>query len=117
VIVTRVNDFLPNTDHLWFFTNSVASTSYAIPIALVNPYLAGGLFVDNLMRGRHHLISKNPQLLAPDNLGALTAAARVAQNPGSAGVQVPRAVAGGSAEVDGTETANFGLKEIGVAHE
>jgi hypothetical protein len=75
------------------------------------------LFVDYLVRGRHHLISKNPQLLAPDNLGALTAAARVAQNPGSAGVQVPRAVAGGSAEVDGTETANFGLKEIGVAHE
>jgi hypothetical protein len=96
---------------------SLATTGYAIPIALLNPYLAGGLFVDYLVRGRHHLIPKNPQLLAPDNLGALTAATRVAQNPGSAGVQAPRAVAGGSAGVDGAETANFGLKEIGVAHE
>ena len=117
MIVTRVNDSLPNTDHLRFFTNSVATTGYAIPIALTNPYLAGGLFVDYLVRGHHHLIPKNPQLLSPDNLGALTAAPRVAQNPGSAGVQAPRAVASGSAEVDGTETANFGLKEIGVAHE
>ena len=96
---------------------SLATTGYAIPIALLNPYLAGGLFVDYLVRGRHHLIPKNPQLLAPNNLGALTAAARVAQNPGSAGVQAPSAVASGSAEVDGTETANFGLKEIKVAHE
>ena len=96
---------------------SLATTGYAIPIALLNPYLAGGLFVDYLVRGRHHLIPKNPQLLEPDNLGALTAAARVAQNPGSAGVQAPRAFASGSAEADGTETANFGLKEIGVAHE
>ncbi|MGO9776610.1 MAG: hypothetical protein ACLPM3_08515 [Terracidiphilus sp.] len=93
------------------------STTYAIPIALLNPYVAGGIFVDYLMRGRHHLIPKNPQLLEPDNLGALTAAARVAQNPGSAGVQAPSAVAHGSAEVEGTETANFGLKEIRVAHE
>lgn len=93
------------------------STTYAIPIALLNPYVAGGLFVDYLVRGRHHLIPNNPQLLSPDNLGALTAAARVAQNPGSAGVQAPRAVVGGSAEVDGAQTANFGLKKIGVAHE
>ncbi len=90
---------------------------YAVPIALVNPYIAGGIFVDYLVRGRHHLIPKNPQILAADNLGALTAAARVAQNPGSAGVQAPSAVAGGSAEGEGTETANFGLKEIRVPHE
>jgi hypothetical protein len=93
------------------------STTYAVPIALLNPYVAGGIFVDYLVRGHHHLIPKNPQLLEPDNLGALTAAARVAQNPGSAGVQAPHAVASGSAEVDGTETANFGLTEIRVAHE
>ena len=96
---------------------SLATTAYAIPIALLNPYVAGGLFVDYLVRGRHQLIPKNPPLLSPDNLGALTAEARVAQNPQSAGVQAPSAVASGSTEVDGTETANFGLKEIGVAHE
>jgi hypothetical protein len=39
---------------------SLATTSYAIPIALLNPYLAGGLFVDYLVRGRHHLIPPLP---------------------------------------------------------
>ena len=32
---------------------SLSTTGYAIPIAVVNPYLAGGLFVDYLARGRH----------------------------------------------------------------
>jgi len=96
---------------------SLATTGYAIPIALLNPYIAGGLFVDYLVRGRHQLIPKNPVVLTPGNLFALTVAARVAQNPLSAGVQAPSAVATGSEEADGTETANFGLKEIGVAHE
>ncbi len=111
---------IPGYRHPSHSNKSIAeslSTTYAVPIALLNPYIAGGIFVDYLVRGRHHLIPKNPQILAADNLGALTAAARVAQNPGSAGVQAPSAVAGGSAEGEGTETANFGLKEIRVPHE
>ena len=39
---------------------SFVTTVYAIPIAMMNPYLAGGLFVDYLVRGRYHLIPKNP---------------------------------------------------------
>ena len=34
---------------------SLLTTVYAIPIVLLNPYLAGGLFVDYLVRGRYHL--------------------------------------------------------------
>lgn len=64
---------------------SLATTVYAIPIAIMNPYLAGGLFVDYLVRGREHLIPKHPQVLGPGNLSLLTAAAQSAQNPAIAG--------------------------------
>jgi hypothetical protein len=95
----------------------LSTTGYAIPIALANPYLAGGLFVDYLVRGRHHLIPKYPQRLAPDNLFALTAPGRSAENPDSAGAQVPSAAAGGSAKTKASATANSGLTEIKVTHE
>ncbi len=96
---------------------SLSTTGYAIPIALMNPYLAGGLFVDYLARGRHHLIPKHPQMLTPENLFALTAPGRAAENPVSAGAQVPSAAAGGPAKTKTTATANSGLTEIKVAHE
>jgi hypothetical protein len=96
---------------------SLSTTGYAIPIALVNPYLAGGLFVDYLTRGRFHLIPKNPQVLGPENLSALTATAAVAQNPGSAGAQAPSATDDGSAEILEPESANSGLRGIKAIHE
>ena len=96
---------------------SLSTTGYAVPIAVANPYLAGGLLVDYLARGHHHLIPKHPLLLAPDNLGALTAPARVAQNPDSAGVQAPSAAASGFSETEKTATVNSGLTEIEVEHE
>jgi hypothetical protein len=96
---------------------SLATTVYAVPIALANPYLAGGLFVDYLVRGRYHLIPKNPQLLTPDNLEPLTSPALAAENPLSAGAQAPSVAASGSAEVKPAAAANSGLKEIKVAHE
>jgi hypothetical protein len=49
---------------------SLATSLYAIPIALVNPYLAGGLFVDYLVRGRYRIIPKHPMVLTPDELTA-----------------------------------------------
>jgi len=96
---------------------SLATTSYAIPIALLNPYLAGGLFVDYLVRGRYHVIPERPQILTPDNLTALTAPAPSAENPESAGLQVPSAATGGSPETKESASANSGLTEMKVAHE
>jgi hypothetical protein len=98
-------------------SESLITTGWSIPIALVNPYLAGGLFVDYIVRGRYHLIPKNPQLLGPQNLLALTAASGSVQNPLSAGVQAPGTADQGSADAAKTETANLGLKEMKVAHE
>jgi hypothetical protein len=51
---------------------SLMTTLYAIPITIVNPYLAGGLFVDYLIRGHHHLIPQDHEVLGADNLDALT---------------------------------------------
>jgi len=96
---------------------SLSTTAYAIPIAVVNPYLAGGLFVDYLVRGHSHLIPKNPQKLGPDNLLVLTALGRTTENPVSAGAQAPSAVAGGSAETGATAATKSGLAEIKVEHE
>lgn len=59
---------------------SFVTTVYAVPIAIANPYLAGGLFVDYLVRGRYHLVPKHPIVLSPANLWALTAPDAQKQN-------------------------------------
>ena len=96
---------------------SFVTTAYAVPITLANPYLFGGLCVDYLVRGRHHLIPKDPQVLDPDNLLALTAPMPDGQNPRSAGVQVPGAASDGSAETQPPAAFYPGLEEITATHE
>ena len=76
---------------------SIVTTIYAIPIALANPYLAGGLFINYLVRGRYQLIPKNSAVLGPENLSALTLPSSTQENSAIAGVQAPNAVDSGSA--------------------
>jgi len=52
---------------------SLSTTAYAVPIALVNPYIAGGIFMDYLVRGRHRLIPNHPQVLSAKTLSSITA--------------------------------------------
>jgi len=106
---------------------SLTTTLYAIPIALVNPYLAGGLFVDYFVRGRYRVIPKHPQVMTPDDLVAwansapasssLTAATISAQNPESTGIQAPGATAGGTAKNEAPLAVDPGLKETKATHE
>jgi hypothetical protein len=93
------------------------TTLYAIPVAVANPYIAGGVFVDYIVRGRFHLIPKDPQILGPDNMMALTSPARAEQNPDSAVVQAPSATGSVSAETQTALTADSGLQEIKAKHE
>jgi hypothetical protein len=51
---------------------SLIVNGYVIPIVLLNPYVAGGLLADYLVRGRYKLIPKNPTMVAPEHLEALT---------------------------------------------
>jgi len=115
---------------------SLTTTGYAVPLAIVNPYLAGGLFLDFMAGGRFHLLPAQPQLLGPanltpglpavnlpapdntlSNLPQLTAPTAAAENPTSAGAQVPSAAAGDSVQTDSTPPANPGLEEIKAFHE
>jgi hypothetical protein len=96
---------------------SFVTTIYAIPIALMNPYLAGGLFVDYLIRGRFHLIPKEPTVLGPDNLSALTAPSSSQENSSIAGAQAPGAVAGGPVAEPPAAGVNSGLQRTSAANE
>ena len=96
---------------------SLISNGFAIPIALLNPYLAGAIVTDYIARGRHHIIPKHPPILTPENLFALTAPGRSAENAVSAGAQVSSAAAGGPEKTQATATVNFGLTENKVTHE
>ncbi len=97
---------------------SLTTTVYAVPIVFLNPYLAGGLFLDYLVRGRHHLIPKDPPVLEPDHLSLLTASALIPENPGSEGAQVPNVAQGGSAETQSPAvSAKSGLLESKATHE
>jgi hypothetical protein len=99
-------------------SESLITTAYAVPIAILNPYLAGGLFVDYVVRGRYHLIPKNPEKLTPETLDTLTYSGVPAENPLSASVQVHSAAAAiGRAETPAAAAANSGLKETMASHE
>jgi hypothetical protein len=98
-------------------SESLVTTVYAVPIAIVNPYLAGGLFVDYLVRGRFHPIPKHPEVLQPSNLAALTSPSSREQNPESATARVPRAAIKGVPESTAAAPTNSGSKEITDTHE
>jgi hypothetical protein len=53
-------------------SEALITTGYALPIAVLNPYLAGALLVDYIARGHHHLVPKDAPVLSPENLALLT---------------------------------------------
>ena len=99
-------------------SETLITTAYAVPIAILNPYLAGGLFVDYVVHGRYHMIPKDAQQLAPDDLFALTSPGAPDENPLSASVQVHSAAAASSkTEIPSAAIANSALKEVMTTHE
>ena len=92
---------------------SFVTTAYAIPIAIVNPYLAGGLFVDYIVRGHYHLIPKDHEVLGPRNLAPLTGEREETENPANGGTQAAPQGETGPAESDSTQgTQPAAFKEI-----
>ncbi len=96
---------------------SLTTTAYAVPIVLMNPYLAGGLFVDYVVRGRFHPIPRDPRVVGPRDFSPLTPSVPLAQNPDSAGGQAASAAVEGSADTEAPDSAILGLKEIKDTHE
>ena len=93
------------------------TTGYTIPIAMANPYIAGGIIVDYLARGRFHSIPRHPQIIVPGGLMALTADSSSGQNLDSAGIQAPGAAATALVETQAPSAANSGLIEMKASHE
>jgi hypothetical protein len=95
---------------------SLVTTGYAVPIAILNPYLAGGLFVDYVVRGRYHLVPDDPEKLTPYTLATLTVPGAPAENRVSASVQVHSAT-DGERRIGISSLVNSGLKEDTATHE
>ncbi|HEY1575732.1 MAG TPA: hypothetical protein VGF82_01490 [Terracidiphilus sp.] len=95
-------------------SESLITTAYAVPIAILNPYLAGGLFVDYVIHGRNRLMPKDMEKLTPDDLSRLTLPAVPDENSLSASEQV-HSVA--DAELPDTAPAESDLKETMASHE
>ncbi len=89
---------------------SLVTTGYALPLTLINPYLAGAIFVDYLVRGRYPLIPSHPEILGPELMAALTGANDFIENPAGAGVQPGARVSVLRPPFSGA--ASPGLKEI-----
>jgi len=115
--IPQVPGYRRMSRHNKSISESLITTGYAVPIAIFNPYLAGGLFVDYLVRGRYHLIPKHPEVLAPENLASLTTSGESGQNPNSANAQVPSAAVSVDSVMLPAAAANSGLKEIVAEHE
>jgi hypothetical protein len=96
---------------------SLTTTAYAVPIILINPYIAGGIFIDYLARGRFKLVMRNPEVLSPDTFSALTEPAAPVENPASAGVQAPGVATGDHLETHASQAPNPGLKGIRTTNE
>ena len=62
-------------------------SGYSVPFTLMNPYLAGAIFVDYLVRERYPPIPQHPFVLSPDRMQALTGEGAPPHNPDVAGVQ------------------------------
>ena len=92
---------------------SLVTTSYAVPLIVVSPYLAGGIFVDYLVRGHRGIIPKHPEKLDAGTLYALTEAPAERENRVHAGLQV----SGASSPVSIVEKSGPGLREGSAAHE
>jgi len=98
-------------------SEALITTGYAVPIVILNPYVAGGLFVDFLAHRNGNIVPKNHRVLAPVDLAVLTTSATPTEDSVSASAQVHSAVTSGPAESPAGPTENPGLKEIMATHE
>ncbi len=79
-------------------SESLVTTVYAVPLAIVNPWLTAGIAVDYVVRGRYHIIPKHPQVLEPDELIQLSSPAPSLMDTAEAQTATPAAPVSASAD-------------------
>jgi hypothetical protein len=97
---------------------SLMTTGYAVPIFLMNPYLAGGLFLDYFTRGRFPSVPEHPPVLLPNELSTLQSTMGGVQKEASPAASEQHT----TAAVEGDPTpasplAGSTMKEIDTGHE
>ena len=98
-------------------SEALITTGYAVPIVILNPYVAGGLLVDFLTHRHGHLVPKDHRVLAPDTLAVLTSSGELAQDSVRASAQIHSAITSSPAEPPSASRDNPGMKEILATHE
>ena len=96
---------------------SLMTTAYVVPIAVFNPYLATGLFVDYLVQGRYPSGLGKPPALHPDGLWALSSCGSGVENADAAKVAPAGDWAHASPPIPVTAKFNSCLKENVSTHE
>jgi len=88
---------------------TLITNGYVVPVVVLNPYIAGGVLADYLVRGRYNLIPKSPMTVDPENLVALT-------NPDSSVPALTVTAAQPENPIDSTRTSGVTLNgEASVA--
>jgi hypothetical protein len=106
-------------------SETFVTTAWVAPVAILNPYLAGGLFVDYVLGGRYKLIPKGTPKLAPAELERLKFSTEIVEDPApnnekdSAAKREPsRTTPVASAKsVAPASTTNVSMKEFSATHE
>jgi len=70
--ISQVPGFRRKSRNIHGVAESLFANGYVIPIVFLNPYVAGGLLADYLVRGRYPVVPKNLDEVAPDHMEALT---------------------------------------------
>jgi hypothetical protein len=70
--IPQVPGFRRDSRAIHGVAESLLFNGYVIPIIILNPYIAGGIFADYLVRGRYQLIPKNIETVDATHLGSLT---------------------------------------------
>lgn len=99
-------------------SESLITTGYAVPIIIINPYVAGAIFLDYVTRGRFPSVPKHAPALAPDELSTLQLSTGGIQK---ADVSLPpahaAAVFGGPEPAAADALSCAEMKEIATGHE
>jgi hypothetical protein len=96
---------------------SLMTTAYVVPIAVFNPYLAAGLFVDYLVRGRYPSGLGKPPTLHPDGLWALSSCGSGMENADATKDVAAGDLAHASPPIPVTAKYNSCLRENMSTHE
>jgi hypothetical protein len=96
-------------------SGSLMTTAYAIPIAVFNPYLAAGLFLDYMVRGRFPRAYQHCPMLEPSQLAELNGPPQF--QPAPAPVTLQSRVTATAAQPAAASVDSSALKETIGSHE